>query len=583
VIVAGRIRGLLERLLARRREAAGEGVSDAELLRRFTQERDEAAFELLVWRHGGMVLGLCRRAVRDEQLAEDAFQAVFLVLARKAGGIRGNLGGWLFKVARRVSARALQRQPAGQPVGETPAPATADPAERDELTAILDAEIARLPERLRKPVVLCYLGGHSTEDAARELNCPRGTVLSRLAAARKRLAARLTRRGVTLPATLVVGLSAKLVSSASAAAPSFRTGTLALTTASELANGVLRTMNRLTLVGLVGGVTLAATLGSGLVWVAGSGNSGGPGMAVAAEPALPPAPPVKAAPPAPPAPDEAAALERQRLEERTKKLEVLAEKMRAEIETTEKNLRLLKAANGEDAAARQAELRARLAEIETEVRQATRELDKLESEVAVLKKLLDDKNPPPLDPAVIQEAVARDPLVVEATTTLAKAQRELEVALQISVGETPKIADLKKFVATAEKRLEVARKRAAEEAAATLRASEGAKLRERLAKLDIEIKIKKEILAKLQAERNTVKKLLGDAATARMDDDLVRASLDEQRALLRAINQELQRLRLQRQGITLPEATTSDAKLDLILKELAALRKEVQELKAQKK
>ena len=104
--MAGRVRGLLERLLARRREAAGEGVPDSELLRRFTRDRDEAAFELIVWRHGGMVLGLCRRAVRDEQLAEDAFQAVFLILARKALAVRGNLGGWLFKVARRVSARA---------------------------------------------------------------------------------------------------------------------------------------------------------------------------------------------------------------------------------------------------------------------------------------------------------------------------------------------------------------------------------------------------------------------------------------------------------------------------------------------
>lgn len=582
--MAGRIRGLLERLLARRREAAGEGVSDAELLRRFTQERDEAAFELLVWRHGGMVLGLCRRAVRDEQLAEDAFQAVFLVLARKAGAVRGNLGGWLFKVARRVSARALLRQPVGQPVAETPAPQTADPAERDELSAILDAEIARLPERLRKPVVLCYLGGYSTEDAARELGCPRGTVLSRLAAARKRLAARLTRRGVTLPATLVVGLSAKLVSSASAAAPSFRTGSLALTTASELAHGVLRTMNRLTLVGLVGGVALAATIGSGLIWVAGEGTSGGPDMAVAAEPTPPPAPPAKAVQPAPATPEEAAALERQRLDAQTKKLEEIAEKMRAEINSAEKSLRSLKAANGGDAAARQAELRARLAEIEAEVRLVTRELDKLESEVSVLKKLLDDNNPTPLDPAAIQEAIARDPVVIEATAAAIKSKRELEVTLQLNAGgETQYIKELKTLVTATEKKLEEVRKRATDEATATLRASEAAKLRERIAKLEVEIKIKKEFLAKLQAERDAVKKLFNDAAMVRLDDDLLRASLDEQRALLSKLNQELQRLRLQRQGIAITDTTPSDAKLDRILKELAELRKEVKELKAQQK
>src|SRR5262245_37029880 len=196
------MRGLLERLLARRRASAADGITDAELLHRFARERDEAAFELLVWRHGGMVFGVCRRAVRDEQLAEDAFQAVFLVLARKAENVRGNLGGWLFRVARRVSARALNRQPTVQAVVETCAAPTADPLERAELSALLDAEIARLPERLRRPVVLCYLGGRTTEDAARELGCPRGTVLSRLDTARKRLAERLTRRGVTLPAAL---------------------------------------------------------------------------------------------------------------------------------------------------------------------------------------------------------------------------------------------------------------------------------------------------------------------------------------------------------------------------------------------
>src|SRR5436853_7209634 len=113
------MRGLLERLLARRRETASDGVPDAELLRRFAHARDEAAFELLVWRHGAMVLGLCRRAVRDEQLAEDAFQAVFLVLARKARAIRGgNVAGWLFRVTRRVAARALRAKPVVRTPGE---------------------------------------------------------------------------------------------------------------------------------------------------------------------------------------------------------------------------------------------------------------------------------------------------------------------------------------------------------------------------------------------------------------------------------------------------------------------------------
>lgn len=267
--MAGRVRGLLERILARRRDEASAGVPDSELLRRFTHDRDEAAFELIVWRHGGMVLNMCRRAVRDEQLAEDAFQAVFLVLARKAGAVRGNLGGWLFKVARRVSARALKTRPAVQPVIETAAAPTADSAERDELSALLDAEVARLPERLRRAVVLCYLGGHSTEDAARELGCPRGTVLSRLATARKRLAERLTRRGVTLPATLATaGLSGRLVSSATASALRFLSGSFALSPATQLADGVIRTMSRATIFTAMGGVLLAAALVTGVGWVA---------------------------------------------------------------------------------------------------------------------------------------------------------------------------------------------------------------------------------------------------------------------------------------------------------------------------
>ena len=204
--MAVRVRGILELLLGRRLKAAvSEVVSDSELLQRFVATRDEAAFELLVWRHGAMVLGLCRRAVRDEQLAEDAFQAVFLVLARKATTIRGgNVAGWLFRVARRVAARAARRRPIVQAARDVPAEPQPEFADRAELTSILDAEVARLPERLRLAVILCYLGDHTTEDAARELGCPRGTVLSRLATARKRLGERLARRGVTLPAVAIV-------------------------------------------------------------------------------------------------------------------------------------------------------------------------------------------------------------------------------------------------------------------------------------------------------------------------------------------------------------------------------------------
>src|SRR5579883_3508355 len=160
--------------------------SDADLLDRFARTGDEAAFELLLWRHARLVMGVCRRTLRDEHLAEDTFQATFLILARKAGSVRrsGSVAGWLHRVARRVAARAAVRR--AMSVSREGLLAT-DPEDRrpgelpGELRAVLDAEVNRLPDRFRLPVVLCYLDGRSTEEAARILGVPRGTVLSRLA------------------------------------------------------------------------------------------------------------------------------------------------------------------------------------------------------------------------------------------------------------------------------------------------------------------------------------------------------------------------------------------------------------------
>jgi RNA polymerase sigma factor (sigma-70 family) len=190
----------LFRAVLRRRAADAEPASDAALLARFAAAGDQAAFELLLWRHAALVLGVCRRVLRDDHLAEDAFQATFLILSRKAGTVRGSLAGWLHRVARRVAVRAARRRPTAE-LTDVPAPADAgDP----ELRRLLDEEIDRLPERFQLPVVLCYLDGRPTEEAARLLGVPRGTVLSRLATARARLAGRLSRRGVTLPAAVAV-------------------------------------------------------------------------------------------------------------------------------------------------------------------------------------------------------------------------------------------------------------------------------------------------------------------------------------------------------------------------------------------
>ncbi len=198
----------------RQMAAGGSGISDAELLDRFVTGRDEAAFELLVWRHAPLVFGVCRRVLRDLHDAEDAFQATFLALARQAGRIRRReaVAGWLYQVARRtaLTARADRERRAARErprraAEDLPAPSDSSlQPEREEVRAILDAEVSRLPERFRVPVILCYLEGKTVNEAALILNCSRGTVASRLARGRERLRRRLEHRGLALAAALVV-------------------------------------------------------------------------------------------------------------------------------------------------------------------------------------------------------------------------------------------------------------------------------------------------------------------------------------------------------------------------------------------
>jgi RNA polymerase sigma factor (sigma-70 family) len=195
--------------------AAG-ALTDGELLRRWACHGDEAALEVLLWRHGPMVLGVCRRVLRHEQDAEDAFQATFLTLVRRASAIRDGqaLAAWLHCVAVRaaLAARTSERQ---CPITVAQLPdipaATSDALATHDIGPVLDEEIARLPEKYRRPFVLCYLEGRTNDEAARELNCPRGTVCTRLAWARERLRDRLARRGVTLS---VAVLTAALASEA---------------------------------------------------------------------------------------------------------------------------------------------------------------------------------------------------------------------------------------------------------------------------------------------------------------------------------------------------------------------------------
>ncbi len=186
------------------------GMSDALLLERFVAIKDEEAFEALISCHGPMVLGVCRRMLDDPRDVEDAFQATFLVLVRKAGSLRDRdlLSNWLYGVAHRVATRArasaYRRRMRERPGGGEAAVASQPREDRAELRAVLDDELARLPNRLRSAVILCDLEGLPQEEAARRLGCPVGTVKSRLSRARDRLRIRLLHRGVT-PSALLAG------------------------------------------------------------------------------------------------------------------------------------------------------------------------------------------------------------------------------------------------------------------------------------------------------------------------------------------------------------------------------------------
>lgn len=185
-------------------------VSDAQLLARFVKHNDEAAFELLVYRHGPMVLSVCERLLPGASDAEDAFQATFFTLARKAASIgRGKaLAAWLYRVAYRIClrARALasarsarERQLADLGAAE-PAYVPPDEVAWRDLRPVLDDEVNRLPEKYRAAFVLCCLEGKTNDEAAAQLGCPKGTVLSRLARARERLREALGRRGLAFGA-----------------------------------------------------------------------------------------------------------------------------------------------------------------------------------------------------------------------------------------------------------------------------------------------------------------------------------------------------------------------------------------------
>jgi RNA polymerase sigma factor (sigma-70 family) len=208
----------VSRLIQNLRHAAlrqdGAGLTDGELLELYVARREEAAFEALVRRHGPMVLGVCQRILRNEADAEDAFQATFLVLVRKAASIqsRNTVSNWLYGVAHNTALKAKamdrRRQVKEREAGTVPR----DEARAEvwqELQTLLDAELSNLPERYRAPIVLCDLEGKTIKAAARILGCPQGTVATRLTRGRARLAMQLTKHGLTLSGGVIAAALAQ--------------------------------------------------------------------------------------------------------------------------------------------------------------------------------------------------------------------------------------------------------------------------------------------------------------------------------------------------------------------------------------
>jgi RNA polymerase sigma factor (sigma-70 family) len=285
--ISGVIQHLHRTLLLR--ESAG--LTDGQLLTDYISRRDEGALAALVYRHGPMVWGVCRRVLRNHHDAEDAFQATFLVFVRKAASIasRELVANWLYGVAHQTAlkarATAARRKERERQVTEMPEPAVTEEALWRDLQPLLDEELSRLPDRYRAVIVLCDLEGKTRKEAAGQLGVPEGTVGGWLARARAMLAKRLAQRGVVLSGgalaamlsqnVATAGVPASMVSSTIKAARLFVAGQAAATgvisaPVAALTESVLKGMllNKLKLgmgmllVGCAGVVVLAAHLAS---------------------------------------------------------------------------------------------------------------------------------------------------------------------------------------------------------------------------------------------------------------------------------------------------------------------------------
>lgn len=285
-----------------RKLAAGgaTAMSDAELLECYVERHDDGAFDALMRRHGPMVLGVCRAVLRSDADAEDAFQATFLVLARKAGSIRRRegLGSWLHGVAYRVAQKAraaTARRRAVEAKAAPPAAASADDLSWGEVRALLHAELAGLPEHFRGPLVLCYLEELTHEEAARRLGWTQATVKGRLQRGRELLRRRLERRGLGLSAALAAvsltgqagaaALPAALAETTLQAVRTVAAGKIVPGTAAALARGVAGPIGQAKL--RVAAIALLVAVAGGVAHFSRAPTDAEPAAAAAKPPASP--------------------------------------------------------------------------------------------------------------------------------------------------------------------------------------------------------------------------------------------------------------------------------------------------------
>jgi RNA polymerase sigma factor (sigma-70 family) len=257
---------------------AAESATDAALLTCFAEHRDQDAFELLVWRHAGLVLRVCRAVLRDHHAAEDAGQAVFLALARQAAGIakRETVAGWLYRVARRIALRAARRRSALAIADLSGLPDRERSPEVDhDLITRLHREVDRLPEKYRVPIVLCFFEGLTHADAAQRLGWPVGTFATRIARAKARLQRRLA-RGAMIPAAGLTVFAAPnaapaFVAATVPAAVAFAAGRAPLAIPPSVLNhaqGVIRTMTLFKLARVAGLFAACGLVIGGGAWAA---------------------------------------------------------------------------------------------------------------------------------------------------------------------------------------------------------------------------------------------------------------------------------------------------------------------------